>query len=70
MKETVIPILICVLGIVNRGSVQGTGELGNKRTSGDHLKNSIDAISQNTEKIPGEDETCCHSDSSDKPSNE
>ena len=30
-----------------------TGELGNKRTSGDHLSYSISEIGQNTEKSPG-----------------
>ena len=32
----------------------GTGGLGNKRTSGDHLNDSIIKISQNTEKSPGD----------------
>ena len=37
--------------------------------SGDHPNNSIIENSQNTEKSPGRlEETCCHSDSSEKPS--
>ena len=32
---------------------KGTGGLGNKRTSGDLLNDSINKISQNTEKSPG-----------------
>ena len=31
----------------------GTGGFGNKRASGDHPKNSIGEIGQNTEKSPG-----------------
>ena len=32
----------------------GTGGIGNKRTSGDYLNDSIVKISQNTEKSPGD----------------
>ena len=32
----------------------GTGELGNKRTSGDHPNYSIAEIGQNTKKNPGD----------------
>ena len=32
----------------------GTGGLGNKRTSGDHLNDNIVEMSQNTEKSPGD----------------
>ena len=46
-----------------------TGGLGDKRTSGDHLNNSIVEIGQNTKKESWRlEETCCHSDSSGKPS--
>ena len=49
----------------------GTGGLGNKRTSGDHPNYGI-KIGQIPEKSPGDlrrlEETCCHSDSSDKSS--
>ena len=37
-----------------KGLVQGTGELGNKRTSGNHPNDSIIKIGQNTEKSPGD----------------
>ena len=46
-----------------------TGELGNKRTSRDHPNYSIIKISLKTKKSPGEyEETCYHSNSSEKPS--
>ena len=45
-----------------------TGGLGNNRTSKDCLKYSIVEIGQNTEKSPGNSETCCHSHSSEKSS--
>ena len=48
----------------------GNGGLGNKRVSGDHPNYSIVESDQNTEKSPGDlrrlEETCSHSDSSDK----
>ena len=34
--------------------IKGTGELGNKRTSGNHPNYYIIEIGQNTEKIPGD----------------
>ena len=43
----------------------GTRGLGSWRTSGDHPNNSIVEIKQNTWRLG---ETCCHSDSSGKPS--
>ena len=47
----------------------GTGGLGKKRTSGDHLNCSILEIVLNTKKSPGDlRETCCHSDSTERPS--
>ena len=46
----------------------GTGGLRNKRTSEDHLNYSIVEISQNTKKSPGDLETCCHTNCSEKPS--
>ena len=48
MDMTVIPIVIGVLGTVIKG------RLGNKRMSGDHLKDSIIKIGQNTERSPGD----------------
>ena len=44
------------------------GGLGNKRKSGDHPNYCITEIDQNTEKRPGDEETCCHSDSSERTS--
>ena len=42
----------------------GTGEFGNKRTSGNHPNYSIVEIGQNTKKSPGDfGETYCYSDS-------
>ena len=34
--------------------IKGTGGLGNKRTSGDHLNNSVISNGQNTVKSPGD----------------
>ena len=49
----------------------GTGELGNKTTSGEHPNYGI-KIGQNTEKSPKDlrrlEETCCYLNSSEKPS--
>ena len=45
-----------------------TGGLGNNRMSGDHSNYSIIEIGQNTEKSSGLLETCCLSNSSEKPS--
>ena len=53
MKVTVIHIVIGSLGTINKGSVKGTGRVGNQRTSGDHPDYSIITIGQNTEKSPG-----------------
>ena len=50
MKVTVIPLVIDTLGTV----ITETGKLGNKRTSGDHLNNSIVEIDLNTKKSPGD----------------
>ena len=48
---------------------KGTGGLRNKKTSGDHSNYCIIEISQNTEESPGDiEETCCHSDSRERPS--
>ena len=57
MKVAVIPIVICALGRVTKEFVPEIGGLGNKRMSGDHSE-----VSWRLE------ETCCHSDSSGKPS--
>ena len=45
--------------------IKGTGGLRNKRTSGDHPNYYIIVISQNTEKSPGDEKTCCHSNFSE-----
>ena len=46
-----------------------TRGLGNKRTGGDYPNdNSIIKIGQNTEKSERLEETCCHTNSSEKPS--
>ena len=50
MRVTVITIVIGALGTVTKRLVQGTGGLGNKRTSRDHPNYSIIKIGQNTEK--------------------
>ena len=48
---------------------KGTGELGNKRTSGDYLNYYIIENCQNTEKKSWRlYETCCHSNFSERPS--
>ena len=51
---TVIPIVIGPLGIVTKELVQGTGGLGNKRTSGDHAKCSMVEMGHNNNKSPGD----------------
>ena len=49
--------------------IKGTGELGGWRTSRNHPNYSIIENDQNTEKSPARlEETCCHSNSSEKPS--
>ena len=53
MKMTAIPIVIGALMTVTKGLVKGTGELRNKRTSGDHPNYSIIEVCQNTEKSSG-----------------
>ena len=65
MQVTVIPIVISVLGTVNKDLLKGTGDLGNKRTCGDHSNNSI---VENTEKSPGDLRRLAHTDSCEKPS--
>ena len=47
---------------------KGSGGHRNKRTSGKHLNYSIIKIAQNAEESPGDEETCCHSNSGEKPS--
>ena len=61
---TVTPVVISVLSTVT----EGTGGLGNKRTSGDHPSESIVEIGQNTEKSSEDLMRRCHSDSNGKPS--
>ena len=51
MKVTVIPIVNGALSS-NQRNGSGTGGLGNKRTSADHLNYIIIKIGQNTEKSP------------------
>ena len=38
----------------NKSTINGTGGLGSRRTSGDHPNYSIDENGQNTEKSPGD----------------
>ena len=52
MKVTIIPIVIRALGTVTKGLIKGFGELGNKRTRGDHGNYYTIEIGQNTEKSP------------------
>ena len=54
IKVMVISIVSGTLGTVTKWIDKGTGGLGYKRTSGDHLNNSIIKINQNTEKSPGD----------------
>ena len=54
MKVMVIPIVIGVHGAVTKGLVKGLEELGNKRTSEDHLNYSIVEIGQNTKRSSGD----------------
>ena len=54
MEVTVIPIVIDGLGTVNQRIDAKTGDLGNKRTCGDHPNYWITEIGQNTEKSPGD----------------
>ena len=107
-----IPLIIGAFATVTKDVPTGTGELGNKRTSGDHPNDSIVEIGQDSKKSPGDlrrlavsqipgrtcqltivwktlkwvkwqhcwerpkswdeswrlEETCCHSNSSEKPS--
>ena len=53
MKLTVVPIVIRAFVRVFKGLVHGTGRLGNKRVSTEHLNYSIIMIHQNTEKRLG-----------------
>ena len=64
MQVTIIPIVIGAFGTVTKG----TRGLGGWRTSGGHPNDSIVENCQNTKKSPGDEETCCHSDFSEKPS--
>ena len=69
MKVTIIPSLIGAFGTVTKRLLKGTGELRSWQTSGDHPNYSIIENGQNTEKSPWRlEETCCHSDSSERPS--
>ena len=62
MKVMILVIVICT----------ETGGIGNKRTSGDHPNYSFDEIGQNTGTSPRDmrrlEETCCHSNSCERPS--
>ena len=59
---------LIVIGVFSHQRIgTGTGGLGNKRTNCDHPNDCIIKIDQNTEKSPG-NLTCCHSNSSEKPS--
>ena len=48
-----IPIVNDTLGTVTKRTGIGTEGLGKKRTSGDHTKNNIIVIGQNTKKSRG-----------------
>ena len=67
MKVMVIPIVIVALGTIPKRTGKGTERLGEKRTSGNHPDKSNIKIRLNTEKL---EETCCHSNSSQKLSKE
>ena len=62
MKMTIIPIVIGAFGTVTKG----TGGLGARRTSGDHPNYNITENGQNTEEYWRLEETCCHSNSSER----
>ena len=71
IKVTFIPIIIGTFGTVTKRLIKGLRGLGNKKTSGDHLNYCIIEIGQNTEYWKESwrlEETCCHSDSSERPS--
>ena len=68
MKLTIIPIEIGAFGTVTKGLLEGTGGLGNWRTSEDHPNYYIIENGQNTEISPGLEETYCHSNSCERPS--
>ena len=53
MVTTVVPIGIGVLGTIIKIFGKGTGKIGNKWRSRDHLDDRIIKIDQNTEKSPG-----------------
>ena len=52
----------------NKSFTKGTGGIGSLRPSEDHPNYCIIENGQNTEKNPGDEETCCHSSSSERPS--
>ena len=53
MKVMIIPIMIGVFGS-HQIIIEGTGGLGNKRSSGEHPNYYIIEDGQNTEKSPGD----------------
>ena len=63
MKVTIIPIVIGALGRVTKGSLKGHEDL--------EAKGRVETIETTTEYWEGSwrlEETCCHSNSSEKPS--
>ena len=64
MKVTIVPIVIGSLGTI----LKRPGRLGNWWTSRDYPNDSIAENGQNADTSPGREETCCHPDSSEKPS--
>ena len=54
MKVTVVAIVIGALGTIIKELIgKGTGKLGNKKSTADHLDHSIIQIGQNTKESPG-----------------
>ena len=65
MVVIVIPVAIGALGMVQK-TRKGAWTFGNWRTYGDPIDYSVLKISQNTEESWDPDETCCHSDFSER----
>ena len=69
MKVTIVPIVIGALGTVTKGLLKGLEDLEVSGRVETIQKNSIAEDGQNTETVSWRlEETCCHSNSSEKPS--